>query len=210
MTSKLGIIVAGGEAARFKGIPKELMPISDTETLLSRAVEVLSFCDKVQIITSREKIGQQSRAIPAGDKVFYTIDNGAGMWDAMTHSFPFMADCNYFVMPDTFLPLNAFDGYEQKRRFGLGCHLTNKPERFGCIYDGVVINKVAKHRTTAKAWGVLVWQRAVVDHWKMLSDLDYTSAINVAMQDMGYETWMLEYYYDCATLKDYLDMMGEV
>lgn len=49
------IIPAAGAAVRFGGVPKEMLPISEEETLLGRAVRLARTLGKPMIISSRKK-----------------------------------------------------------------------------------------------------------------------------------------------------------
>lgn len=194
MASKLGIIPAAGKAVRFGGIQKELLPISQNETLLSRTVRILKrYADEVVIITRPDKRHQEIE----GSTYMNQIGNN-DIWSAIETGLQIEADKYYFAMPDTFIPVDAFT---ESERFGLGLFITNKPERFGVFRNGKIVNK--QPGPTAFAWGVLSWTKRIRDYWLSEEIADYTDAINKAIMKFGYDTWPLEFYNDVSCFEDY-------
>jgi hypothetical protein len=196
----LGILPAAGNATRFGGIYKELLPIGE-KCILERAVETLAMCDEILLVTNQEKIGEQARVL--GPAVRYAIQEGDnGMWSAIEESFYIQAECYYFMMPDCVVG-DFWRPMRDNYKFTMGIFETNTPERFGVIQDGRIIDKDPSLEKPATAWGVLSWRREVVDFWESAEVTDYTEAFNQAMEAFGYDTFLLEYYYDMASFEDY-------
>ena len=71
------------------------------------------------------------------------------------------------------------------------------------LRDRQIVNK--EPGEPGMAWGVLAWSRAVVEYWHKLDIQTYTEAINLAIGHFGLKTWELEWYYDNASLMDYME-----
>jgi len=74
MAYKLGIIPAAGQASRFGGLNKELLPTRDGTSFLMKAVQRLPV-DRVVIVTNTDKIAAHARVI--GSAADYDIQQGA-------------------------------------------------------------------------------------------------------------------------------------
>ena len=198
----LGVIPAAGSATRFGGILKELLPLPNGNSLLREAINRLDmFCDATVIVTTPEKI--QAHAKEAGIRAIYAIQEGDNdIWSAIRTAISIPADTYLFTMPDTYLDRHTFVSYKGGE-FGMGLFVTDKPERFGCLVDGKVVNKAKNVLTPAHAWGVLAWTSLVADMWREGIYADYTDAINAAIEEFGAETWKIGLYYDNASLADY-------
>ena len=102
--NKLGIIPAAGKGVRFGGLYKELLPIGDGETLLSRAVDTLEEIpvDSTLIVTSHYKVNAHCAALNNRNVKFaIQRDYEHDAWGAIVESFDMACDWNYYLMPDT-------------------------------------------------------------------------------------------------------------
>lgn len=199
----VGIIPAAGKATRFGGVLKELLPIPAGTPLQAAATRLR--VEIVVVVSTPEKIGEHSRILPGAIYVMQT--EGHDIWGAMLAGMRIEAERYYFTMPDTIMPVNAFEKDPSGWNFTLGTFETNTPERFGCVENGMVVNKSLSISPPATAWGVLVWSRNVRDYWLSAYIETYTDAINQAMTKFGYGVFDLEYYYDLATLEDYKEYL---
>jgi hypothetical protein len=204
---RLGILPAAGKADRWGGYPKELLPISNTHTFLSRSVESLlqCGCDLVMVVTNPAKIHLHAYHLRDWDRVLFSIQQGDEMWAAMTTALDTPADEYYFMMPDTFLPDRPFPPTVE-RDFGLGVFLTDQPERFGVFRGNEIVNKQPSS-TPGLAWGVLAWKKLVADYWRTNAYSDYTSAINGAIREYSFSQWHLDYYYDMGSMDHYAEFL---
>ena len=204
---RLGVLPAAGKADRWGGYPKELLPISNTHTFLSRSVESLlqCGCDLVMVVTNPAKIHLHAYHLRAWDHVLFSIQQGDEMWSAMTTALDTPADEYYFMMPDTFLPDRPFPPSMEKD-FGIGVFLTEQPERFGVFRGNEIVNKQPSS-SPGLAWGVLAWKKAVADYWRTNSYSDYTSAINGAIREYSLVQWHLDYYYDIGSMQHYAEFL---
>lgn len=201
---RLGIVPAGGGAMRFGGIYKELLPISNGKTALENCVDSLSFCDKVLVLTTPEKICAHASTLWRNAQVIFSISDNT-LLSSIALSFPFRAERTYFVMPDTYFQPVSFKGTHD---FELLIFKTENSRRFGVLVNDTIIDK--KYMPgTFNAWGALSWSDKVVDLWKDKTYFDFTDAINDAIKTFGYVTSDMEYYYDFATMDDYIQWLTQ-
>jgi len=203
--SSVGIIPAGGKAVRFNGIMKECLPDKQGTPLILRTVRQLEqFCDAVVVISNPEKISEHARFL--GTSCLYRMTHGQNdMWKGIESGLQIPAQRYWLQMPDTAVDY-SFDG-DSDSSFLMGTFETDKPERFGCLHDGWIVNKNRDIPTPARAWGVLSWTKAVADMWFETEPQDYTEAINHAIGLFDYQTFELESYNDMATIRDYQDYL---
>ncbi|HUV91926.1 MAG TPA: nucleotidyltransferase family protein [Anaerolineales bacterium] len=205
---KLGIIPAAGKSTRFGGILKELLPLPNGNSFLREAVNRTEmFCDRTVVISQPEKIAQH--ALELGSRVIYAVQEGENdIWSAIRTAICIPADTYMFTMPDTYLDRRTFALYKGSD-FAMGLFTTHTPERFGCLVDGIVINKKSVLTTPVHAWGVLAWSKKVAEFWKACLFTDYTVAINAAIDQFGVETWKIASYFDNASVNDYGELWLE-
>lgn len=199
----VGIIPAAGRAERFGGTMKDLLPLGG-QALINRTYGILKKrCDQIAIVSNIERVEYHAKTI--GPEAIFLLQKNThadiygAMYAAITYT---LADYYFFSMPDTVIPLDAFDNAPECD-FALGTFETTKPERFGCIRDGQVVNKNQFLTPPQTAWGVLVWSDAVAQRWRENPDFTYTQAINMAMTVFGFQTFPLEYYYDISNEEEY-------
>lgn len=201
--NRLGIIPAAGNAARFGGLYKELLPVSNGETALQAAYRRLAYCDQVIIVTTQEKVAMHARTCP--DATFVLQNGEQGLWSAVRTALNYLAHEYYMTMPDTVWqgawPKEPYNG------LSLGLFETYEPERFGVLHGNKIHDKATWPQTdTFKlAWGAVSWNREVRDLWlKEAHKLpDFTAALNLAMKVIGYACFQLSDYHDFANLDYY-------
>ena len=205
--TRLGILPAAGKADRWGGYPKELLPISNDHTFLSRAVDLLraSGCDHVLVITNPVKIHLHAYHLKNWKNVIFAIQQGEEMWGAMATAIDTPAEEYCFMMPDTFVSACTFP-VPLEGEFGLGVFRTEEPERFGVLRGGEIVNKQPSDEP-GLAWGVLAWSNLVAAHWRNHVYADYTHAINDAIKTFGYTLWELDYYFDIGSMKHYAEFL---
>ena len=203
---RLGLVPAAGTGSRWGGFYKELLPCGNGEWLLDRTLQVLKRgnADAALIVTSQDKLPALSRHLADPPlPLYFAIQRGHNdIWSAIEESFAIRADLTLFAMPDTYLPLDAF-GNSGHGHFGMGTFETNRPDRFGVLYNGRVVNKQQLPDGFYNAWGVLSWSGACVDFWRRHPPGGYTDAINLALGRYDPQLWQLAYYHDMASWADY-------
>jgi len=211
--TKLGIIPAAGKGKRFGGLYKELLPCSADETLLSRAVDTLEMIpvDTTLVISSHYKINAHCAALN-NRNVKYAIQRSyeRDAWDAIVESFDVAGEWNYYIMPDTWIMSGIIK--EPAHDFTLGLFNTWKPERFGVLDDGEIVDKSTTFSGERQAWGILIWSRRVVDFWRGLDGNieTHTQAFNMAMREFGYNVFEIPVYKDIASFEDYKELLKHV
>ncbi len=211
--NRLGIIPAAGVAKRFGGVFKELLPIGETMTLLSRTVDTLEMIpvDKTVVVTNPLKIAAHAVALHGRNVTFITQIDKPDIWGAIASTLNIDADWYYFIMPDTMQEQGRFPLFPD-HRFMLGLFETFDPQNYGVLLNGEVVNKNQALIPPQTAWGTLVWSRECVELWKKyLTDIrDYTHAFNMAMEQLGWGTYSLSYYFDCGTFERYKRAIAHV
>ena len=201
---KLGIIPAGGNSTRFRGCPKELLPIGKNKLMIDRAVDTLKKggADTIMVYTNDKKINLHKSVL--GNGVDYVMQDIPGMWGAMLNAFNYNANQYMLVMPDTYVPLDIFKD-ELTDDFCICYFKTKIDQRFGYIVDGEIQDKVKLPNGEYRAWGALAWTKKVVDFWlEHLTEItNHTDAINLAMKKFGFLKREMKFYYDLADWDDY-------
>jgi len=206
MGYRVGVIPAAGTGSRWGGYTKELLPCGEGRWLLDRTLDAMQQggAEAALIVTNERKASPLADHLTdAPLPVFFAVQRHPGdIYGAMAESFPFPADDFLFAMPDTVFPVDTFQ-QAGKGGFGIGIFETTTPERFGVLEGGRVVNKQPLGPGLYDAWGVLRWDRRVVDYWQRVTPADYTDALNLAIGRFRLHTWRLDYYYDMATWADY-------
>lgn len=203
----LGIIPAGGKAERFGGVIKELLPVGDHVRLIDRAMMALhkAGAKRYLVITSKEKYTYHVNALDIW-KPYFVIQSYPEIWGAVRHSLEICGAHNILVMPDTYFPVDAIP-QNFTRHLSFGYFITQKPERFGVIEDGKVVDKQAHPPGHYLAWGVLRWSNEVAHFWRRSKYESLPEALTGAMQRYGYDTFKLDYYHDMARFEDYKELL---
>ena len=207
--TRLGIIPAGGQALRFGGTLKEMLPCKEN-TLLERAVMAMNtgYADDVVVITTPEKIGIHAAQLK-NRNVWYRLALGS-LWASLEDVMRIEYDQYMFAMPDTYFPGDCFDD-DHEGDFRLGVFKTNTPSRFGVVHEDVIWDKYFD-AGEYEAYGVVLWSSKVADFWAENSSKirTHTDAFNLAMDEFGFELFNLDYYYDMASFDDYRKLVKDV
>lgn len=229
MAKKIAILPAAGEADRFNGQVKCLLPISETETLLDHAIQFLpEDTDEVRILVNKDNNKMIKRhlarrwedAIGKGKIKMFT--GGDTMWKTIwagvqTGGTVDEADYFYVIMPDTYFDHTCWEKLIHGNiRFALFlCQFTTRePERFGVLMNGKVLNKfpIDLHPgQSVTAWGAFGFSGTVVNKiWdnKECIEGDYTFALNTAIKNLaGYGNGDMKYYYDIADFEQFENLI---
>lgn len=214
--TRLGIVPAAGNGKRFGGAFKELLPISNNETLLSRTLTFLVDIpvDRTLIITNAHKYAAHSLTADRFDALLVQqMYHEHDAWDAIAESFAYAGDRNYYLQPDTYIPARSHVGEIPDGDFVMGLFATSHPERFGVVWDGAIYDKEDTFRGSIQlAWGLVIWSGAVVEFWKRNIEriTTHTQAFNMAMKEFGYNTFKLPFYYDVSCFEDYKRLLEHV
>lgn len=210
----LGIIPAAGKAVRWDGYYKELLPIGNGATLLDRCIiSMIDRTDQIVIITTEEKIGLHAHYTKKYRGVTFSIQKDDNdIMGAIQAVLPFCHYDNLFAMPDTYYPINIFNTFLMTYDLELGVFETREPERFGVLYDGVIINKDPMLKgKKLKAWGVFSFSKKLATSWIEEDVTDYTRALNVVSihpEKFTVGTVDMEYYYDIQNFHSYFKFLS--
>ena len=208
----LGIIPAAGRGERWGGYMKELLPCGDSEWLLDRTVKVLAYggADAVLIVTRPEKVAAHMAHMRGYTDVpvYYAI-GGDTMWESIKASFCYPALRFWLAMPDTWFSIAPPFKIPKLPHFQTGLFTTERPERFGILHNGQIINKPTNLPAGQyRAWGVLCWSSSVVNLWLNTQPATYTDAFNEAIDHFGNQSFDLDEYHDMASIEDYWHWCG--
>jgi hypothetical protein len=209
----IGIVPAAGKAERFGGLLKELLPWNGG-SLLGNTVTILQqHCDNVIVLTRPEKIMQHAQALD-GYGATFILQEGDNLLSGLK-SITWDSDYYLFAMPDTVFPLDAFPqgGVFDKDVFQIGLFDTTEGQKFGVWGEdedgGWIDDKNSKNEGKERqAWGLLGWPRAAMNVIRETYLKEHTDAFNVAIAEVGFETFMMAYYHDFSSFDDYRKVLG--
>jgi len=199
------IIPAAGEAVRFGGVPKEMLPISEEETLLGRAVRMARRIGDPVIITNRKKEHLHRRLAPDVEMIVKEDPKHLDLWGSillgLKHGVP-----GGLILPDT---VTDFDPstIPADMPIGFGTFQTYTPERFSCLTQGRIATKEYGAAVPALAWGVVVWSGLVSEAFLGGAFKTYDPVFQMVMRTMGYGTFPLHYYHDLGTFVAYREFL---
>jgi hypothetical protein len=206
---RLGIIPAAGRATRFQGVMKEMLPTPIGPLILHACASMrVAKVNDILIVTNAEKIGALAGLLPG---CLFAIQRGSkDAWSAIVESFRFDAGRYFYAMPDTIIPPDVFDRVYYYD-FMLGLFDCVQPSKFGVLRGNQIIDK-QEGNLPCQAWGVAVWSCNVVNFWRShIDEIEtHTQAFNMAMDKFGFDTFKLDYYYDCGTFEDYREVLAHV
>jgi len=217
------IIPAAGQAERFDGRIKELIPLDDLGTtgLLNAAtLAVHKLCaPDIVIITNARKqtihreYMQDVLAKELPDTQFKLVEQQIftpeprDLLDAIITGLSVSPHMDGgMIMPDTVTMFQP----QVEIRTGLtfGTFETTEPHRFSVIVGNTLITKqVLPDNTVYSAWGIVLWSSFIEllirqAHHKFSH---YDRLFEAIMQDIGYTTFPLEYYADIGSMQSYME-----
>jgi MobA-like NTP transferase domain len=215
----LGVIPAAGQASRFGGVMKELLPIADGSCLLDSAVRraQLLGADEIVVVSRVWKLaahaGHLSRTVKHV-QVSYTVqDDDSELWGAIRTTLSRRQD-SILVMPDT--TFRHSEGIPADCDLAFGTFMTEEPQRFSVLYEGRIRTKMPPTRPGRQhwiAWGCVFWSQAVVEGWLRREQMrgvykHYDEAFQEALSAFGCQQFALEDYNDLGSLAHYKEYMG--
>ena len=181
---------------------KELLPIRDGETLLTRCVDAMSFCDATLVLTTPVKVQAHIEALAPFQNIVFAMSMPT-LWTSIKLALAIEADKYYFAMPDTMFPAETLrEDLEEQLVFGV--FNTYHPERFGVFVNGVICDK---ENVPGKAWGTLMWGWHVRNFWNARNYQNHTDALNDALRNFGYNIEQMDYYHDFASMQDWKEWL---
>jgi UTP-glucose-1-phosphate uridylyltransferase len=208
------IIPAGGQATRFNGIIKELLPIDLEGT--TALLNILRLAQKVganeiRLISNELKKAIHThyirtiayRQIPSPISVHITKDYDKDLWSGI-RKYLHKIQRGGLLLPDT---ITDFFVPEQTKGITFGVFDTHEPERFSIIENDRILTK-PKNKPAGyyKAWGVVLWSAEATQYMlkETYDSKTYDEAFQSVMDTFGYSTFPLHYYYDIGTMETYM------
>jgi hypothetical protein len=203
----IGIVPTAGRAVRFGGTLKELLPWEGGHLLGNTVMILQQYCENVVVITNPQKIMQHAQALE-GYGVTFILQEGDNLLSGLK-SVTLDSDYYLFAMPDTVFPIEAFPRGFDHTKFQVGLFNTTEGHRFGVFEDGYIDDKNLDHQGYDKqAWGLLGWPRKAMQIIRDTYLTEHTDALNLALRNVGYETFMMAYYIDLADFEEYKHALG--
>jgi hypothetical protein len=212
MTKTLGVIPAGGSAFRFRGLAKELLPVSPDDCALSRCIKAMQIggAEEIYIATRHDKLNDHWKVIEQVRGVHLTARPFASLWDFLAYiGENVKADRYFFAMPDTVFPMDTFTR-DTGHDVTAGLFYTDKPGRFGILAGNLIVDKHPE--LIGDAWGVWIWTRDAMEYLAAAcrEERDHTKALNKLLERFGRDAFWMPYYYDFATFEDYVEFLCQL
>lgn len=196
------IIPAAGKASRIFGIPKELLPIDEGVTCLSKSIKLASTVGQPIVISNPIKLALHSYVVD----VPIMLQKGDELWGAIKTGLQEGKDGG-LILADTVTDFSVYD-IDTEADLSFGTFLTNSSRRFSVLLE----NRIATKEDlpgTYDAWGVVLWSKRVTDFMLTLEDDHYDRIFERVIQRFGYSTFPLHYYKDLGTFDSYVDYIAE-
>lgn len=233
--TKIGFLPCGGEATRWNGTFKELLPVGENRWLCDYALDAFAEADcyEVAVLSSPQKAmlhAQHFRREKYKKFTFYYHFGKPPMLQSIVEALPLSLQYDYtlFAMPDTVIPNTsvypAFPDTCWVNDFSLGLFQTYSPERFSTYHNGMLYNKLRPHRSPEYAgkpytcWGTITWTKEVAETMMSFAKLlnvngTISDPIDILLQPVvvlhGAATHLLTHYRDIQNWEAYLQFIQE-
>jgi len=212
----LTILPAGGRAERFDGIYKELLPIGESDFLLSAAIRRASAlgADRALVISSRDKHSTHTQFL-ARHASAYAVElsvrseQDEHLWAALRRAIP-TDEAGLLMLPDTTWTCDA--RIPEGADLAFGVFTTDEPHRFSLVHDRRILTKPTGLAGRWNAWGCVYWSARVAGFWQREERRhgeypEYDRAFEAAMAEFGHETFPIGDYHDLGTWAAYAAFM---
>lgn len=209
------VIPAAGNATRFGGTLKELLPISESHCGLTFAVETAlryGHCDPVVVTTNLKRDIHAATLKAAGlhaDLVIKQNPEDGDMWGSVLLGIS-PGVTGGLILPDSVAVPQWTIPCEAPISFG--CFMSSEPWRFSCLdlsdkKRPVILTK-PRLISACHAWGIVTWNQ---DASRQLSTIrnHHDRAFEIVMQQQGYELFSLDNYHDLGSFNHYWKYLNE-
>ena len=208
-----GIIPCAGKGSRWGEFIKPLLPCGEGKWMINRTVKAMTDggAERIAIVCNSTNIGTIAHHMRGKHKtpIYYAVQTDErDIWGAIAAALPLVRNSHaFFGMPDTYYPENVFERFVMND-FELGVFETDKPDRFGVIANGMIVNKSSAWMVGEyTAWGTLAWSPHVTRFWEDYDDRleieSYTHGLNLAIDTFGFSITEMDYYKDMSNWDDY-------
>lgn len=214
MTRRI-IIPAAGDAVRFGGLPKELLPISETDCSLTRSVKLahsLGGCAVVITNPIKEAFHRAAIARAGAQDVDFKVRNDwkhKDLWGSIERGLERGAPGG-LILADT-VPLLDYKVpnllmQHEKYELVFGEFWTDFPERFSVVLADRIATK-EKNPGRNLAWGMVFWSAAVTTYLLEQRFDHYDRAFEAVMKNVRVGRFILDGYYDLGTFSAYKEFL---
>jgi hypothetical protein len=227
------IIPAAGDAVRFGGIPKELLPISETDCALTHAVRLAqSFEAEALVVTNpRKKELHQSVLERSGLPVEICVRQNwkhKDLWGSIELGLSANMQAGFesggLILPDTVAETSSISIPVYDSSLGnpahpggtailFGVFTTLETERFSVVVPYVGDSKRVRIATKEKlpgdglAWGMILWNKNAADFMLGLEVGHYDRAFEAAARQFNWGMFKLASYHDLGSFKSYREFL---
>lgn len=206
-----GLIPAAGNAERFGGLEKFLLPVGrdGIPAIVNCARTLLELgCTSLVVVTTAERVGIISSKLARFNTtpISYVI-GGESMWESLLNGIRTINDYIVISMPDTVVEIK--NPPLKWETFHMGLFYTPEPQKFS-VYDEfkkLIITKDVSLRDgfAHRAWGIIGIDQNFARKALLTSIFaDYDEAFNYLLNkynDIG--DFHIDSYYDIGNFKDY-------
>lgn len=211
MTRRI-IIPAAGDAVRFGGCPKELLPISETDCSLTRAVRLARALGGEPVIISNphKEIFHRLALERAGLECELRVRQNwkrKDLWGSIEFGLQ-NGVAGGLLLADTVPAINPATDWKKFAGVQLlfGVFETREPERFSILTpDGIATKQ--PHPPGNLAWGMMFWTAEVTDFLRLQETEHYDRAFEAAMKNHAWDVFKLEAYHDLGTFAAYREFL---
>jgi hypothetical protein len=205
------IIPAAGDAVRYGGIPKELLPISETDCSLTNAVKLAQGLGDPVIISNPHKEYFHRKALDRAHLICEIVVRQdyqhKDLWGSIERGLE-LERAGGLILADTVTLFNAAHTF-QTAPLEFGIFETKEPERFSIVTpEGIY----TKHKSPPgnQAWGMMLWNADVTNFLLGLEVDHYDRAFESAMHHFNWKAFPLSFYHDLGTFKAYREFLEKI
>jgi hypothetical protein len=218
------VILAGGKATRFNGLPKECLPANKEDTFLDlhikRCIENWSprYDPPIRIVSNKDKISiHQSicKKYPQGYINFLLQEEGE-LYHAIKMGNNLQEDGNMFFLADSYFESKDYYNIHSYCEYDLifGTFYTTETERFSLV-DKEKKRILTKQKiiTEGESWGFLYWRSKcgdIVDKTVANCYNTYDLVLEEMMNNCDFTTIKIDKYYDIGNFDYYKDFLNNV
>lgn len=211
------IIPAAGDAVRFGGLPKELLPISEADCSLTHAVRLGQTFGDVLIVSNPDKEHWHRVALKRAEldcEIAVRKDHRKkDLWGSIEFGLAAGGETRAggLILADTVtVPAKDCETPKVKPDLAFGCFKTWEPERFSVLLPDRIATKAPRGvmERPALAWGMVMWSAAAADFLLGLEVSHYDRAFEAAMQRFHWHMFDLTSYHDLGTFQAYKNFLA--
>jgi hypothetical protein len=211
------VILAGGKASRFNGLPKECLPANKEDTFLDlhikRCLENYDpkYEPPIRIVTNEWKMRQHAKICekyPAGT-INFVVQYAGELMDAVKIGQSLRED-NVFFLADSYFESGQFsllsDFYEYELIFGT--FHTEEGMRFSLLNNGRINTKSLER---GLAWGCFSYRSRCAEFVASLdtSKLTYDQVLSMCMTKFSWTNLTIDNYWDIGNFEYYKDFLNK-